>query len=136
MVVLAAVSFLVVLCIVETLDTSQVLLLCSEETSVSNNSMGRVKDVIHDVLEHTANTKAGNNYYAHQLCYRQEEQCDGFQELYGHGECTVTLSAEDCKTCLGEANRQLFDQCTERMGAQIQLMDCRLRYEKYDFTDD
>ncbi|KAI4378819.1 hypothetical protein MLD38_016248 [Melastoma candidum] len=47
--------------------------------------------------------------------------------LYGHGVCTSSLSPHDCEECIGSAGYQLFEECTHSIGAQVQLMDCRLR---------
>ncbi|KAI4387725.1 hypothetical protein MLD38_000135 [Melastoma candidum] len=57
--------------------------------------------------------------------------------LHAHGLCTVSLSFDECADCMMSALHQLLEKCSnEHIGAQIQLRDCRLRYETYPFRDD
>lgn len=54
---------------------------------------------------------------------------------YGHGVCSTTLSAEDCRTCMDSVRKDTSDSCPNSVGAQVQLQDCRLRYENYPFQE-
>ncbi|CAL1409086.1 unnamed protein product [Linum trigynum] len=45
-----------------------------------------------------------------------------------------SLSGDDCRDCLNEAESQLESRyCRDRDGGQLLLMDCFLRYETYQF---
>ncbi|KAI4369271.1 hypothetical protein MLD38_017731 [Melastoma candidum] len=137
-IVFLAVGFLCVLfVVVEALDVHLIRTLCNEEVFKSEGySHQRVVELIHDILVHTPNATAGNNYYVHKTCDKEERLCGDFQDIYGHGKCNATVSEDDCRTCLGVAYEQMFLECPNRIGAQIQLKDCRLRYEKYGIADD
>ncbi|KAL3725580.1 hypothetical protein ACJRO7_030586 [Eucalyptus globulus] len=56
-------------------------------------------------------------------------------KCYGHAVCNGAISHPDCTTCLSEAWKYIFDDCTYSIGAQVQLKDCRFRYEHYPFTE-
>ncbi|KAI4386936.1 hypothetical protein MLD38_004809 [Melastoma candidum] len=61
---------------------------------------------------------------------------DGGQAyVYGYGFCRSELSAEDCNNCMADAKDSLFKECTHSVGAQVELQDCRIRYENYRFMD-
>ncbi|KAI4369272.1 hypothetical protein MLD38_017732 [Melastoma candidum] len=128
-IIFAVVGFFYVSCSVEALDTSRVLLLCNTEEIPSMWWQLRLGAVIIEVLAHTPNGTASNNYYTHWGPFQN------ISDIYSHGECTPTLSDDDCKSCMNEAYHQLFYGCERKIAAQIQLKDCRLRYELYEFTD-
>lgn len=69
----------------------------------------------------------GYNYYA------TSEFTDGL--TYGHGVCNGRISNKDCSGCLLVAQRTILLQCPNRLGAQLQLVDCRIRYEIYPFIE-
>ncbi|KAF8015296.1 hypothetical protein BT93_H0948 [Corymbia citriodora subsp. variegata] len=54
---------------------------------------------------------------------------------YAHGACNRALSGGDCTSCLVSARNELALICHMRIGGQVQLQDCRIRYENYPFTD-
>ncbi|KAL3725528.1 hypothetical protein ACJRO7_030539 [Eucalyptus globulus] len=54
---------------------------------------------------------------------------------YAHGACNRALSGGDCTTCLVSARNELALICNMRIGGQLQLQDCRIRYENYPFTE-
>lgn len=55
--------------------------------------------------------------------------------VYGHGFCQGTLSSIDCGSCILTAVNQIHSLCPLRVGAQLQLTDCRIRYELYSFSE-
>ncbi|XP_030472869.1 antifungal protein ginkbilobin-like protein [Syzygium oleosum] len=63
----------------------------------------------------------GYNYYIKSGAY------------YGHGVCNGALTQPDCNDCLSKAVHYLYDICDVSLGAQIQLKDCRIRYEDHPF---
>lgn len=131
-----AVGCLCVLYTAKALDMGRIRLICNEELFKSPYSRLQLGEAIDDILVHTPDTTIGHNYHLHRTCYREDDVCGGFKDIHGHGKCKATLSNDECKSCMGEAYEQLFEECTHSMGAQIQLKDCRLRYETYEFTDD
>lgn len=54
---------------------------------------------------------------------------------YAHGACNRALSGGDCTSCLDSARGDLSLYCNMRIGGQMQLQDCRIRYETYSFTE-
>lgn len=55
--------------------------------------------------------------------------------VYGHAACNRKLKIVGCSSCLDSAGSQLLDLCPNSIGAQIQLRDCRVRYEVYAFSE-
>ncbi|KAK4721259.1 hypothetical protein R3W88_011492 [Solanum pinnatisectum] len=53
---------------------------------------------------------------------------------YGHATCTSSLTNSDCATCANYAKSYLITACDRGIGAQIELVDCSMRYEQYSFT--
>ncbi|KAL3725229.1 hypothetical protein ACJRO7_030269 [Eucalyptus globulus] len=47
----------------------------------------------------------------------------------------LVLSFDDCSTCLFYAHGHVLDECPMSIGAQLELPDCKVRYEQYLFTD-
>lgn len=47
----------------------------------------------------------------------------------GHGACNGELSEADCSSCMLVAHDQISFACDRRVGGQVQLKDCRLRFE-------
>ncbi|KAF7849041.1 hypothetical protein BT93_L1312 [Corymbia citriodora subsp. variegata] len=54
---------------------------------------------------------------------------------YGHAVCNTALSFTDCATCVSYAKGYIVSACGMSMGVQLQLQDCRMRYENYQFSD-
>lgn len=77
--------------------------------------------VMDDVCAYTPMN--GFNYYT--SCF----------DCHGHGVCNGVLTQSDCNECLKEARDHLFNECRLRVGAQVQLKDCRIRYENYEFSE-
>ncbi|XP_031375428.1 antifungal protein ginkbilobin-like protein [Punica granatum] len=53
--------------------------------------------------------------------------------VYGHGACNGQLEQLNCNDCLNAAEEALA--CDSSVGAQVQLQDCRIRYENYPFIE-
>lgn len=84
-----------------------------------------VYDVIDDLLRHTETNDF--NYYS-------SSQRDGVS-AYGHAACNGEISQLACGLCLSDVHCKLLDYCGNSIGAQIQVRDCRLRYENYPFIE-
>lgn len=56
--------------------------------------------------------------------------------VYGHRACAGFLTVQEyCRDCMVSTKTQLRDVCTHSIGAQVQLQDCRIRYEKLEFRE-
>uniref|UniRef100_A0A3Q7G3F8 Gnk2-homologous domain-containing protein n=1 Tax=Solanum lycopersicum TaxID=4081 RepID=A0A3Q7G3F8_SOLLC len=53
---------------------------------------------------------------------------------YGHATCSSSLINSDCAICANYAKSYLMTACDRGIGAQIELIDCSMRYEQYSFT--
>lgn len=85
-----------------------------------------LETVLTDLKIHTAT--AGYDYYG--------SSCPaGGSLVYGHGVCSESLSMADCNLCMNTAYWNVLNKCSLRMGAQMQLQDCRMRYEDYEFKE-
>ncbi|OWM77899.1 hypothetical protein CDL15_Pgr018468 [Punica granatum] len=82
--------------------------------------------VIADLQQQTS--KSEYNYY------NRSPWNNGYV-CYGHGTCNGALSAADCADCLCEAYKRILTKCENSYGAQLQLQDCRMRYEQYPFIE-
>ncbi|OWM78070.1 hypothetical protein CDL15_Pgr018639 [Punica granatum] len=83
-----------------------------------------VKDVTNQVQDQTPSH--GYDYYANS---------PGPYVCYGHGVCNRGLSTEDCSSCMFAARDSILYRCYYSYGAQVQLHDCRIRYEQYPFSE-
>lgn len=87
--------------------------------------MEAMEDVIADLETNTAHQ--GYDYYTQATI--------GFETAYGHGACNGKLSHEDCDSCIVTASATIESFCAAKFGGQLQLVDCRIRYENYDFRE-
>ncbi|KAF7847467.1 hypothetical protein BT93_L2940 [Corymbia citriodora subsp. variegata] len=53
---------------------------------------------------------------------------------YGHAVCSQALSYSDCGICMSSVKSQILAICPDGLGAQVELEDCRMRYENYSFN--
>ncbi|KAF7848593.1 hypothetical protein BT93_L1817 [Corymbia citriodora subsp. variegata] len=109
-----------------TLDTTELNKICNGQQYYAYGPYGNTVNAVLDDL--SANTAThGYNYYSSSL--------DSNFQCWGHGACSGVLGQPDCTTCISSARQQLFQECSYAIGAQIQLQDCRVRYEMYSFTE-
>ncbi|KAI6698276.1 hypothetical protein NL676_018395 [Syzygium grande] len=54
---------------------------------------------------------------------------------YRHSSCNRLITRDDCTEWMTFAAQQIIEQCPMAIGAQIQLADCRARYEQYEFKE-
>lgn len=85
-----------------------------------------MKTVLIDLVQMTP--KMGYNYY--------EKSPWVGTPVYGHGACNGVLSYVDCGQCMSTAFTNVLNICPYRIGGQVQLQDCRIRYENYSFVDE
>lgn len=85
----------------------------------------RVESVLQDLVHETQ--YHGYSYYSHDTY--------SGQGCYGHAACNGALSQDDCFSCLFAARDRLKEVCPLDTGAQLQLRDCRIRYENYQFSE-
>lgn len=107
-------------------DTSPVYSLCNPDTFKLGGDFDRSRAfVLNDVSILTP--KKGFDYYS--------ESPLSDDAAYGHGACNPAISIEDCADCMYSAMYKVFEDCGLRYGGQVQLMDCRIRYESYSFSE-
>lgn len=108
-------------------DVSVVSCSCSDQKySTSDTDYdSTVKDVMTTVVDETPEF----NYDLYAVDPRQDFV------VYGHGACNTRLYEVACGTCMYIAMKQLEYFCPMSVGAQLQLGDCRIRYENYSFTE-
>ncbi|KAK7364262.1 hypothetical protein VNO80_12791 [Phaseolus coccineus] len=66
----------------------------------------------------------------------REAPVSDFHTLYCLAQCTPDLSRNDCRTCLGDAIRDIPNspQCSGvRLGGKVLYPSCNIRYESYPF---
>ncbi|XP_030543913.1 antifungal protein ginkbilobin-like protein [Rhodamnia argentea] len=85
-----------------------------------------VSYVLEDMATVTAN-RPGYDYYTHSP-YAEAT-------AYGHAFCDSSLSYTDCATCVSHAKSRIVNECGKRMGVQMQLQHCKMRYENYQFSE-
>ncbi|OWM81167.1 hypothetical protein CDL15_Pgr007198 [Punica granatum] len=108
-------------------EESLVSLLCNrqewpgKESPFAYSLFYVLKHIIQDTPEN------GFDYYV-ESSYTTGSVC-------GHGVCEPELSKEQCRDCLFLAVSGPSNCAVTPIGAQVELTDCRLRYENYDFTE-
>ncbi|XP_073138360.1 antifungal protein ginkbilobin-like protein [Henckelia pumila] len=53
---------------------------------------------------------------------------------YGHATCNVKLPRSQCARCLVAARGTVSSSCANRIGGQVTMVDCSMRYENYEFA--
>ncbi|KAL3737128.1 hypothetical protein ACJRO7_025968 [Eucalyptus globulus] len=83
-----------------------------------------MNSVLDALVEETSST--GYNLYA--------QSTDSGQGCYGHFVCDRLLSRFICHPCLQNVRVDLINGRPSNTGAQVHLVDCRMRYKNYQFT--
>ncbi|KAL2630403.1 hypothetical protein R1flu_015089 [Riccia fluitans] len=109
-------------------NTLEVSTICNGSPVPDAESQQAVTDAIGDVVKHTSDP--GYHYKA----FKSKDQ----RAAYAIGACNGALSKSQCDTCMSMADFKLDLYCREpssiyKKGGQIKLVDCRLRFELYDF---
>ncbi|KAL3729806.1 hypothetical protein ACJRO7_026897 [Eucalyptus globulus] len=106
-------------------NTTMLNRICDGQQYYPHGPYGNTVNAVLDDL--SANTAThGYNYYGSFL--------NLYFQFWGHGACNNMLGQSDCTSCINSTRQQLFQVCSYSVGAQIQLQDCRVRYEIYSFT--
>lgn len=96
--------------------------LCNEVSYAQGDSYSNsVAYVLADLTNVTPNhgyDYATKSPYAEAVCY-------------GHAFCNVGLN--DCTDCLIAAQAAVSSSCPYTVGAQVEMVDCSIRYENYSF---
>ncbi|WMV22877.1 hypothetical protein MTR67_016262 [Solanum verrucosum] len=54
---------------------------------------------------------------------------------YGHATCRSNIASSDnCAICVSLARAYLMTTCDGRIGGQVKLVGCSMRYEQYSFS--
>ncbi|KAI4364330.1 hypothetical protein MLD38_020438 [Melastoma candidum] len=102
---------------------------------IESNYQKALEEEIKDDLALNTLQSPAMNYYC-QKTELSTYMYDNDVTLYGHGVCTSSLSPQNCRDCIVYAYLEMKKVCIHSVGTQIQLMDCRLRYENYKFNND
>lgn len=85
---------------------------------------GETGEYLHGIdVDHVVNNLVSNTPNMGYDCYN----------TYGHAACGGRLIKEDCTTCLNAAIENFCNPY--RTGNQVQLYDCRIRFENYPFVE-
>ena len=103
--------------------------------SICNGGVYRDNDLftlsLREVLYHLRVDTAWNRYD-----YYPESPWPGPSPMcFGHGRCYGGLTRDECADCMTAAVTQIVEECPMRIGAQLQQVDCRARYEQYEFRE-
>lgn len=120
-----AVALLSVVSSVRCLPGPPLYTLCNDEINTDLNYVHNVKYVLINVTTETP--YSGFNYYA-------ESPLSG-TTAFAHGVCNGEISESGCQVCMNYASKNLLDICNGHIGGQIQLQECRARYEAYSFSE-
>ncbi|KAI4331292.1 hypothetical protein MLD38_029490 [Melastoma candidum] len=135
-IIVVSICFIIIACntTVNSFDTDLKERTCNGDTYPRGNGGGELQFecTVNRLMRYLLNFTPRNDsrwYYTVDSCYDSAEST-----AYGYGECTPTLSQQDCFNCMMHAHDDLFKVCTHSVGAQVRLGDCKMRYEKYDFA--
>lgn len=101
---------------------------CNAQTVRGQGLVTAVQKVLHDVV--TITPLADSDFYCQ---IPVDESRTTF--FFGHGACNGALTMLQCYSCLEAVADQIKQDCPSRYGANLQVKDCRVRYEFYPFTD-
>ncbi|XP_010058200.2 antifungal protein ginkbilobin-like protein [Eucalyptus grandis] len=69
-------------------------------------------------------------------CSAQSRPSDpGDPVCFSHVTCHVGIVESECATCIQYAANFLGNRCPMSYGARTQVQSCRVRYERYPFTE-
>lgn len=102
-----------------------VTISCNEAAFPTSAYGVTVDDVISCLFKFTASS----DYKEYCMSFGNDGDC------YGYATCNELISYSDCTTCLNEASNWIYSDCTNSIGAQVYLKDCRMRYENYPFSE-
>lgn len=105
------------------LDTTPEHMLCNHETY----KVGDYADNVAHVLEEMTTVTASCPDYSYST-----QTTHPTDIVYGRSKCNSTLMVSDCVICMQFA-RASIEMCAGRIGAQVLLKDCFMRYEPYRF---
>ncbi|KAL8029030.1 hypothetical protein ABFX02_14G201700 [Erythranthe guttata] len=105
-------------------NTSVNLIVCNGNSySQSDAYANSVAYVLADMMNVTPN----HGYdYKTQSPYAQAVS-------YGHATCNTALNYNDCADCMIAARSAVTNNCLDKVGAQVSMVDCSMRYENYSF---
>ncbi|XP_039170608.1 antifungal protein ginkbilobin-2-like [Eucalyptus grandis] len=118
------------LCICNTVrgltNTTVMYSICNVQMYVPSTEYGHlVVETLRDLVQETPMWAYG--YY--------NQRPGSEQTVYGHGDCHWKLSQPNCYNCTHLALQTITRQCLNAVGAQVQLVACRMRYEDYVFDE-
>ncbi|KAI4325893.1 hypothetical protein MLD38_031257 [Melastoma candidum] len=107
-------------------DTDLVYGICNENTTTEGSPIDQaINEVIVDLILYTF--KQGMVHYT-------TATVDPYS-CFGHSICHLQLNEQDCKACLRSAEKQIQEDCPLTIRADLQLVDCSIRFELYRFVE-
>ncbi|PKU80539.1 antifungal protein ginkbilobin-like protein [Dendrobium catenatum] len=94
--------------------------------TVGDEFSGNVESLLYDLAE-LGQYEPGKNYY-------ENYPFRGSQVAYGRSTCSGSLTVDDCYSCLLKAVVAVKNWCYMAIGGQVEVGECDLRYEQYDFV--
>lgn len=108
-------------------DTKRIYFTCSNESYEPGDDFDHsLASVLDDVVNQTP--KSNYDYYG-------TSSLPNNAIAFGHGACSGDLYMLECQTCMKQAFFQIKVDCEQKKGGQVQLKDCRIRYEDYPFVE-
>ncbi|KAI0510433.1 hypothetical protein KFK09_011035 [Dendrobium nobile] len=81
-----------------------------------------------DELVEFGSVEPGENFY-----HKTHDDNIG-SPAYGRSSCSGSLTVHDCHSCLKLAVKAMKRWCHMAIGGQVELGECGLRYEQYEFV--
>lgn len=91
---------------------------------------GHVRDLLAQTVQATA---AGTTLARFATGFMDTGDARRFPAVYSLAQCTPDMSAGDCLACLGRLLGMVNESMAARVGGQIHVARCNLRYEMYRF---
>ncbi|XP_075475748.1 antifungal protein ginkbilobin-like protein [Primulina tabacum] len=106
-------------------DTTVQSLICNLNSYSPNGPFASSVAYVLADLTNVTPTQQGYNYYT----------VSPFKPIaYGHATCSVKLGNSECVSCLIAARGDVSRFCANRIGGQVTMVDCSMRYENYAFA--
>lgn len=107
-------------------NTGMVYIACSnDQFDPQDPFLKSLNYVLSDVVSHTAT----HGYDFYSTSPWQDAKA------YAHAACNGAIPNADCGACLSVVYTKLLNLCAFRFGGQLQVQDCRVRYERYPFAE-
>lgn len=108
-------------------DTTMRKILCNKQSFSGNDAYKNSEGYVMSQLINVTPTTDDYDYYS--------SSSNPTDNGYGHAACEGHLNSGDCMNCIWYAMGAWINGCFLRIGAQVQMVNCSLRYENYSFEE-